>query len=49
MSFSTKFKKSRELRQENLGGKGFTINEIQEFIESFLKTKTSNESNKQNE
>ena len=38
------------MKQEILGGKGFTINEIQQFIESFVRNKPpTKEDRKQNE
>ena len=39
VSFSTRFHKTEELKQCSLGGTGFTINEIEEFIAFFLAEK----------
>jgi hypothetical protein len=36
VTFSTRFHKNEELKQYSLGGKGFTINEIQSFINTFV-------------
>ena len=36
ISFSTEYKKAKKMKEFSLGGRGFTINEVSEFIQSFL-------------
>lgn len=36
ISFSTEYKKTKKMKEFSLGGHGFNINEISEFINSLL-------------
>jgi hypothetical protein len=36
MSFSTEYKKAKKMKEFSLGGHGLTINEVSDFIQSFL-------------
>jgi hypothetical protein len=36
ISFSTEYKKTKKMKEFSLGGHGFNINEISQFIESLL-------------
>jgi hypothetical protein len=36
ISFSTEYKKTKKMKEFSLGGNGFNINEISQFIESLL-------------
>lgn len=46
MSFSTEYKKAKEMKEFSLGGHGFTINEVSEFIQSFVNERPSSSRSK---